>query len=663
MKTQLKGLFMSALMLLSSCGAGSSPSSSAGSSSEFEGSEVHWDGDNTNVPGTHEVKGQIHQLNSTERSDYLFKDGASDYSVYLDADCSINLRTAVSDFVSLIYEATGFYLPVKDSEDKALNKASKLISVGTNALSEEAGVNVNYEFLRSQGYIIKTVGDIIFVNGFSDQAIANGLYEILRVMFGYDFFGPETYSLNKEVKDVKMRDFDTLDAPDIEHRMGCNGFSTGSAATSRRYRISPSSMMAVNGATWHNTFNYLPKETYQESHPKWYSDDGTQLCYLAHGDDDELKAMRAQVVEVMKDTIKQNPDKTLITFTIQDSNTFCECASCKKSKEKYGGANSAAVIHFLNPVSDAINEWFEGDGAQYKRDLKILFFAYLSTNQAPVNYDSATNTYLPIDESVKCRDNVNVFFADIRGDYTSSYYDEDGANAPYIKAMKGWTALSKNFFFWTYQTNFAYYLVPYNCFNAMQESYRFAVSCNALYIFDEGQWNQGSSCTGWTFLKQYLTDKETWDVSVNQNDLIKKFFGGFYDKAGTIMKQIFDEWFVLATYQNELGYKGANSIYYNALQEKMWPKGTLTRWLDLFDEALDKIAYLEEESSTTYKRIKNHITSERVAYEYIMLSLYSASMSEGDYKALAAQFHQDAKDNGMNYTNEPGTLISDVFVS
>ncbi len=659
MNKPMKGLLMSALMLLSSCGGGSNPSTD--NSSDFEGSEINFSGENVNVPGSHDVQGQIHQLNSTERSDYFFKDGQSEYALYLDADASLTLRTSVSDFVSLVYEATGAYLPIKDSGDSSLNKSSKLISVGTNGLSKEAGVEADYELLRSQGYIIKTVGDIIFVNGNSDQAIANGLYEILRVMFGFDFLGPETYVLDKDVKDVKMRDFDTLDAPDIEHRMGCNAFSTGSAATTRRYRISPSSMMAVNGATWHNTFNYLPKETYQNEHPKWYSDDGTQLCYLAHGDETELKAMRAQVVEVMKQTIMANPDRTLITFTIQDANTFCECAHCKASKEKYGGANSAAVIHFLNPVSDAINDWFEGDGKEYKRDLKILFFAYLSTNQAPVNYDEATKTYTPIDESVKCRDNVNVFFADIRGDYTSSYYDEDGANAPYIKAMKGWTALSKNFFFWTYQTNFAYYLVPYNCFNAMQESYRFAVSCNALYIFDEGQWNQGSACTGWTFLKQYLTDKETWDVSVSQNDLINRFFDGFYDEAGAVMKQIFDEWLVLATYQNELGYKGANSIYYNALQEKMWPKGTLTRWLDLFDEALAKVAYLEEESATTYKRIKNHITAERVAYEYIMLSLYSSSMSEGDYRAMADQFHQDAKDNGMNYTNEPGTLISDVF--
>lgn len=660
MKKIWKGLIMSTLMLLSSCG-GQDGSSSAISSNNG-GGEYNFDGGNTNVPGSHDVKGQIHQNKSTERDDYFFKNGASDYAMYLDADASLNLRSAVSDFVSLVYEATGYYLPIKDSSDADIGKNAKLICVGTNRLSEEVGVSVDYSLLRSQGYIIKTIGDAIYVNGFTHQAVANGLYEILRVMFGYDFYGPETYALNKKVTDVKMRDFDTLDAPDIEHRMGCYSFSTGSAATTRRYRISPSSMMPVNGATWHNTFNYLPKETYQDEHPLWYSDDGTQLCYLAHGNAAELAAMRNQVVEVMKTTIKENPDKTLITFTIQDSNTFCECEHCLASKEKYGGANSATVVQFLNPVSDAINEWFEGDGAEYKRDLKILFFAYLSTNQAPATYDASTDTYKAIDNSVICRDNVNVFFADIRGDYTSSYYDTEGANAPYIKAMKAWTALSKNFFFWTYQTNFAYYLVPYNCFNAMQESYRFAVSCNALYIFDEGQWNQGNACTGWSFLKQYLTDKETWDVSVNQSDLIAKFFSGFYDDAGGIMKQIFDEWLVLATYQNELGYKGANSIYYNALQEQMWPKGTLSRWLDLFDDALEKISYLEESSPTTYKRIKNHITAERVAYEYIMLSLYNSSMSEGDYKALANQFHQDAKDNGMNYTKETGTLISDVFV-
>lgn len=627
-------------------------------------SEINFMGPDMKYEHHGDVDGSIHQYQMSKTNAYVVENGKTHYQILLSKDVSITLETAIKDFINLFKEATDIELEIVYDHQVDLD-AHPFLSVGENQLFKQKNLQMDYEEIKSQGFIIKTIDQSIFFSGFSDEACMNSLYEYLHLIADFEFYGPDTYSMTTNIKEIPLMNYDIIDAPDIEYRVASYSFTN--AISLRRYRLTNSGnlFMPVGGNNWHNTFNWLPKEEYEELHSEWYSDDGTQLCYTAHGNEKELIAMKEQVLSTLKDILKQYPTRTAITFTIQDSATFCTCDTCVKSKNKYNGSNSAVIVQFLNQVSNDIQAWFSTtEGAVYKRDLKILFFAYLETSNAPVRYDEHTDTYTAIDDSVICNDNVGVFFADIRGDYTHSYYDENSANANYSKNMRAWTACCKQLYFWTYSTNFHYYLTPYNSFDAMQDSYKFAVENNTRYLYDQAQFNQGSSATGWSFLKQYLTAKESWNVNINQNELIDDFFTYFYSKnASAIMKQLFDEYRVLANYQTEiLGYSGALSIYHNPFKKEYWPKNTLLRWLDLFDDALMSIEPLKTKDAGAYAIAYSHITAERVAYEYLLLNIYSSSLSDEDLVFYKKQFHADAEENGMRYENELGTsLISDIL--
>lgn len=617
-----------------------------------------YQGGNMNYSNIGRVQGAIHQYNITDTNEYVVKDGQTQYKILIPSDASFGLESHVTTFSDLFYEATGVRLEiVDDSNDYSSN--NKYISVGETKLFTENNIVLDYSQLKSKGFIIKTVGSSIVMNGFSDDAISNALYQYMTLIADYRYLGPDTYILNTELKDVKLQNYDVIDAPDIEHVAGSYGFIT----SLNKYRINGDIWIDPNGERYHNSFAYLPPATYQAQHPDWYSTDGTQVCYTARGNEDSLKEMQDVVFEVMKEHLIKYPNKTAIQFGIQDRNTFCECETCFASKQKYNGSNAAVVVKFLNTISDRINEWFDGAGAEYKRDLKITFFAYLSTNTAPAKWDEQLQKYVPIDETVICRPNVCPFFADIRGDYTKSYYDQTSANKQFANSMKAWTECSSNIFFWTYSTNFHYYLTPYNSFDAMIESYKFAVECGVSYLFDQAQWN-GQAATGWSFLKQYMTSRGSWDCNVAPEVLYDEFFSEWYSKeAGSIMRELFDEYRVLASYQtNVLGYSGNDSIYHNPLQTKYWSKQTLIRWIDRFDDALEEIEVYKTTSPDKYTKYYNHITTERVQYTYILLKVFSSSMSEQEITYYKQLFLSDAERNGLTHENEfHNVTIQEIF--
>ena len=617
----------------------------------------NYTGDNIDINSSGYVQGSIHQYNVTETSNYVVQNNQTQYKILVPSDASFSLTAYALEFSNLFFEATNVRLEIID--DSQFDSNGKYISLGDTKLFEECGILLDYTEIKSQGFVIKTIGDSIFMAGFSDEAVSNATYQYMNMIADYLYLGPDTYIINN-VSEVKLGIYDIIDAPDIEHVAGSYSF----VSSARKYRIGGDLWIDVNSERYHNSFSYLPKAKYEATHPEWYSTDGTQLCYTARGNEESLALMQETVFEVMKEHLIKFPTKTAIQFGIQDRNTFCDCPTCTESYKNYNGSNAALIVKFLNVISDKVNEWFEGEGAAYKRDLKITFFAYLSTNTAPAKLDSTTGKYVPIDESVICRPNVCPFFADIRGDYTKSYYDQSSANKNFANNMKAWTSCCDNVFFWTYQTNFHYYLTPYNCFDAMVDSYKFAVECGVTYLFDQAQFGQGPSATGWSFLKQYITARASWNCNIPTAQLYDEFFSEWYSKeASSVMRQLFDEYLVVARYQNNiLGYTGYDSIYHNALQEKYWSKQTLIRWIELFDDALEEIEVYKDTNSDKYTKYYNHIVAERVQYSYILLKVFSSSMSEEEILFYKNMFYSDVETTGILKENEfKNTWVTGIF--
>ena len=191
------------------------------------------------------------------------------------------------------------------------------------------------------------------------------------------------------------------------------------------------------------------------------------------------------------------PDRNNFSFTHQDNEDSCGCPACGAEYEKYG-ASSAVIIKFVNKMADKVNARLEAEfekGTAWARNgdkarkVKIFFFAYNATKEPPAK--KVGDAWQPIDESVKCNENVGVIAAMIKANFTYDLYDEH--NRETYDIMMGWAACADTMTTWLYDTNFTNYMYPFNSFEQAAESYRFCKSIGSIGMFNQGIWKDRKS--------------------------------------------------------------------------------------------------------------------------------------------------------------------------
>lgn len=622
---------------------------------------------NTNIENVSDfsVEGTTHIYNISDTDQFISKDGKSDYAIVISKNADERIVSAAKDFANFYLEATEIYLPTVYAEDVSSYTAqSKYIVIGNNVLTKLAGVKVDAAVLGSQGFSIQTVDSSIFVVGTGSEGAQFGTYELLTQLFNFDVFGVDCYQLDRDVKEVPLKKYDITDVPDIGIRMTNYQFLMGDDVTARRLRLTNFGDMVipVGGLNVHNSSKYIPQSNYPDK-SEWFSTDGKNLCYTAHGNAEEMAAMQKIVADVIIEHFKSDPTKVLITMTHEDTQTLCACPACTQMMNQYNGSQAASVVIFLNGVCEMVEDYFTSeDGKQYARDFYVLFFAYHATNKPPVAFDEQKQEYVPVDEKVICNEHLIPYFAETNGDYTKDFYDMDSANATYAENLKGWAALSKKIYFWMYSTNFSYFLTPYNTFDTTQATYKFAVENNVDFIYDQGQSNQTGSATGWSWLKIYLYSKLTWNVDQDINELIDRFMQGYFGPAAETMKEVFYDWKTYANYQSDvLGYCGSRSIFYDALDSKLWNRQLLQTWTAKISLALEEVEYLKNTDYTRYNLYVKNISTERIAYNYLLLTLFQPTMTEADVALAKEQFYHDQLLANIGRQSERTGTVTDLL--
>lgn len=618
-----------------------------------------------NVSDFH-VEGTVHEYNISDTGSFILQNGVTEYSLVISKSANERVKTAAKDFTNMFVEATGVFLPLLYAEDVTFNNDSKYIVIGQNEILEAAELTPDYEVLGNQGFNIKTVGKSIFLYGVTNEAAQFATYELLTQLFNFDYFGVDCYYLDKNVKEISLMNYDVTDVPDIGIRATNYQFLMSDKTTAQRMRFTNFGDMVipVGGKTVHNSSQYIPKSIYGDN-TDWFSTDNKNLCYTAHGNTEEMAKMQRIVADVIIEHYINNPTKFLITMTHEDTQTLCECDACNEMKEYYNGSQAASIIIFLNGVSELVEEFFNSeDGKPYARDFKIVFFAYHATNKAPAIYDENLGTYVPVDEKVVLNEHIIPYFAETNGDYTKDFYDELSANAPYAESLKAWASISDTNYFWMYSTNFSYFLTPYNTFDTTQATYKFAIENNVDFIYDQGQSNQTGSATGWSWLKIYLYSKLTWNVDQDINALIDKFMENYFGPAADTMKEVFFEWKAFAYYQSDvLGYCGPRSIFYNALDKKLWERQLLVDWTAQMTKALEEVESVKNENVALYNVYVKNISTERIAYNYLLLKLYQPMMTDADVELAKSQFYHDQMIANIGRESEMRGTVTDLMKS
>ncbi len=582
--------------------------------------------------------------------DFIAENGKSSYSVLVDPGAGEQTKLAASDFARWFGTVTGIDLPVV-TDSRVWSEDAEIISFGDNGFAEGAGLSGSGDDQGSQGFHIETKGKSVFVCGGGDLGNYYGAYDLLGKLFKLEFYAPDETYYEQSVT-VPLPKLKYSDAPDFDYRV----IYTGQMISNGEYRSNLRTVQwesVFAGAGAHNTFKLIG--TTREEHPDWFArelnPDGTvkteirQLCFT-----------NPEVVERLKEAVIAQVDanpgvgRESTCVFIEDTRTYCLCPDCKAMMEKYGGCASAAVIHAVNEIADAVQAHL--DETDPGRKMTVVMAAYNGYVDAPVK-ENPDGTYSPIDETVVLRDNAGVMLAPADTEYYHSYYEED-YNPSERRNFAGWNVLSKNLYLWNYVINFSHYLVPYDGFQTMQENFRYFKEHSVKYCYWQGNYS-GRNGTGFINLANFLNAKLMWDVDADVDALTDAWFEHNFRDAAPAMRKYFDGLRLHFAYLREnMGVTGG--IYFDIENRNFWPYGTLHQWLGYIDEAYAAIEKYKKSDPELYQKIYDRICLESISPRHLTALFYKGMIGDSDFYGYAAGIKDDMRRLGVGNFNE-GTGI------
>ena len=430
----------------------------------------------------------------------------------------------------------------------------------------------------------------------------------------------------------------------------------------------------VNGSIGHSAMSWLPVELFnnpddvENYHPNWYMEavgqEITQLCYTARGDQQEFEAMAKEMANQVAEEMVKSENNFAFDCSIADDFNWCECSACKQSQSTYG-VKSAAMIKLFNRVCEYVDAWFEtSEGAPYKREWYLSFLAYNDLTAPPVIYDSKTDTFSTVDDSVFCNKHLVVNIADILScDYTASF--ESDINFETRQVYRGWDYLSEQIMAYLYSANYHEFLQPFDNISVMQSWYKAMQGNYSMYLLTHT--HETGFSTGWSNLRMYLAGKLGNDVDINVEEYIDKFFKNVYLDGATAMKNLFNEWRAHTAYWKETDSKFAGKMCHYShrfKQAKYYSSALLLRWRSYIDEALEAVDYLKE-NEKLYAQVRKMIVGERIFIDYLLYEIYNLDrvyMPDDLRTEVVNELVSDMRYVGMTAMFEGSNSSSDYYI-
>ncbi len=642
---------------------------------------------NTNKNQLGEVGTHIFNIKDTD--EYIVKNGSSDYVLVVPQNASTEVMTAREDFIELFNEATGIRLEtIKDGGDMPHDTNAKRISLGHTSMLKEV-LNKDpgdfYDELGFDGVKLLTKDKTVFLFGARDYGTTFSVYTFMEIYFNFDQYGRNCYDLDTGVTDVRLKNFDVTDVPDVDFRFSQLGtakpmwdairyyeLEAGLSANDisnrdRRLRLADGNsgenmipIYSVKGdanspvGIIHNTNFYVTEADVAENptvRNKWRADGGGQLCYTAHGDEDAYTELIMHCAEKILfamsiHTPDKYPRRNYVPFLQLDAGGFCSCEYCKTAQEECGGALIGVMIKLANKIIEKVQE-LQVDLPYKRDDIKIVVFAYAQTQQVPAYYDENKDAWVLYQDYAKPNEDMCIWVAPNRISYTNSIYAP--VNEEYKTNIEGWTNFAPEMWFYFYNRyylDYNYFCDNFNFLNT--ESIKFIATTNASMILDEIGLTDCSDATAWAQLKMYLGAKLYWNSNLNSAELIKKYFNAMFKEASTAMYEAFTfmrDYMSIYADNSELQLTGSrvNSPTYFPYSSVLKP------YIEKLDEAVNIIEKKYKTSDiATYNLIMSRITVEYLFPYYAVFDLYGSAGSAAPFsETIKVQY----KENLREYAN------------
>ncbi len=572
----------------------------------------------------------------------IVENGSSEYVVVLPENADTPTQFAATELVEFIRLATGVTLTTVSDAGLGFDESKKYISLAETALLEQAGITVTKEELGESGYIIKTVGNSVFIAGVMADTFSGtvyGVYEFLENTIGFKAYAADEIVYDK-LDVAPLYVFDSKFRPSIDLRMLAFHKVMSDRATSYRMKL-----LGSNSDVW-STFThtlittYLPAEKYAADHPDWYANSNQQLCLTNEG-------MIAELIIQVERLLELYPDTTKVMLGHEDNSAVCECDNCLAVAKKYGGAYSGVELELTIKVAEEVDKWAE---ANYPgRKISYAFFAYGPTLNAPVTYDEATDSFTKNCPDTVIPDNVGVLIAPIAMNFSKAPQDPENLSS-YIQ-MRGWNYLfdGRNISIWNYCLNAYSYFFNFNNFGVAESYYRFYEEIGTNYIYDQGYYDS-NICT-FEDMRIYVQSQLMWDSTQSYEELANDFMDQYYGPGAEAIKKYYN---AVRAHYHELEQRNAASgtVFFLLDDINIWPIGIVNSFLGYMDEAFAAIEPLKETDPERYQVLYNRIQKERLSPLYMMLNYYIYQLSDETKAAYIADFETYTKMFGIEAARE-----------
>ena len=610
-----------------------------------------------------EEKKENNNVEKIDETDLSFiKDKRSDYKIVVGENAEFFENYACDELNKYLLQSTGCKLNIVKDNSVSIN--DKIISIGNNAIQKSSNVNIDKSKFGSDGFIIKTIGDDIFILGGSATGTVYAVYEFLTKIVSFEVYAPTEIYYTK-TNDVPFYNFDIQVIPSFATRsLNSPTFhSSGKIFDATLMRMSANDangfgalIMNSEGVVERDWGLYahsigtslLPWSKYHDEHPEWFDGSefyaGTNAGYQINMTNDDVIN---EVAENLKTYFEKYPTARYFMVGINDNPVT---NSKDKSFADANGGYGGVYINFLNKLDNIISKWLKDNNSD--REYNIVGLAYENYKTAPV--DANGN---PASNLVKANKNVGVMYCPIDMDWGSDVKDQNNEyNKKVSTELKNWnTIVNGNLFIWTYSVSFKQYLIDFNNFATLRSAYNFYKDNGVVYLFDQGV---AQSNIPFKPLRDYLQSKLMWDNTLNTDTLINNFIDQYYKVAAPYIKELY--------YSIRLHYKDladnniltriyvGNNNNGEILKEEYWSYTYCTEMMGYINKALNEI-----NSSSLSQDMKNTLISrvslDSIMPRYIILSLYRGYMTSSDYGKMVDEFEADCAElNVKNYCETYG---------
>ena len=595
------------------------------------------DSSSSQTSQTQKHKALSYAKDATNGSDLWFvKDGKTDYKIVLP-------QTATSEEV---YGAEFLYDTVKDStgvrlstvtETASLDTNGYYIAVGKTSLLEKSGIVVDANELNTNGFVLALVGNTVVICGGSEMGTVYGCQEFLSYVISYEVYALQEVYYDK-TSSVRMFDFETTAvAPSIAYiSVGTRQAPTVEESIMFRGYSRLDLYDGGSGAIWdsqfidHSVEKILPREDY----PQWYT--GSQICYS--------KAEAKDVIaEKMVERMKINPDSVfLYQLGNADDPTACSCKDCVQLSVTYGTAGGAYVV-WMNDIAEKVEALMLQEGI-VKEKWYVVGLMYNAFETAPVNYDEATDKYLPVNEDVVCNEHVAIQYAPIRACHAHAFDDDkclSNIESGTKKDLYGWAELTDFLIIWTYNTEFYDFITLFDDYGAYSQNFKTFEKIGLDFYTPQ---RSGNLAGIFEALRTYVVAKLNWDASLDYKQLVDDFFVNYYKEAAPYMRELYEA-MRAQTHKIGLGFGYEGCWVYavsagNYYAFANWPFQLLQSYTAIFKqayEAIENADYTAKEKESLRLRIRQ----DEIFCDKYYVNNYETYFSASEYKTLYERFFDD----------------------